>query len=164
MFFLLFLLALFSSEIEGKSLFDGAWKLDMANSIGSMDEILKLAGVNYFKRLAIMRLQVTESYEIRESSQSLRFMRDAGPIHTEQIFPFGQAIKVDDPTLGSGKQTVTYDGKRRLTTRVDQENGSVFHSTKTILEGQDNRIVYVMNYTTSEGHANCVRYFLRSGK
>lgn len=158
---LFFLLVLFSSELEGKSLFDGTWKLDMANSIGSMDDILKLAGVGYFTRLAIMRIQIKETFEIRESSQSLRLIRDAGPKHIEQIFPFGQPIRVEDSTFGVGKQTVTYDGKRRLTSRVDQENGAVFHSTKTILEGDANRIVYVMNYTTPTGKADCVRYLFR---
>lgn len=158
--FILALFVLFSLS-EGKSLFDGSWKLDMTNSIGSMDDILKLAGVGYFTRMVIMKIQVRETFEIRESSQSLRLIRDAGPKHIEQIFPFGQPIRVEDSTFGVGKQTVTYDGKRRLTSRVDQENGAVFHSTKTILEGNDNRIVYVMNYTTPTGKADCVRYFLR---
>ena len=133
----------------------------MSNSVGSLDDILALAGINAFKRFAIVRLEVTEIYEMRESSQSLRFQRDTKYSHTDQIFPFGMAIKVDDPILGNVKQTMLYDGKRRLESRVEQENGSVFHSTKTILEGRDNRIVYIMNYTTARGRANCVRYLDR---
>ena len=143
-------------------MFDGVWKLDMTHSIGSLDDILALAGINAFKRMAIVRLEVTEIYQMREASQSLHFVRDTKYFHFEETFPFGLAMKVDDPILGKAKQTITYNGKRRLESRVEQENGSVFHSTKTILEGQDNRIVYVMNYTTSHGNANCVRYYLRS--
>ena len=159
----LFLVVLiWSSGLEGKNIFDGTWKLDMANSIGSLDDILALAGINAFKRFAIIRLEVTEIYEMRESSQSLHFVRDTKYSHFDKVFPFGMPMKVDDPILGNAKQTITYDGKRRLESRVEQENGSVFHSIKTILEGQDDRIVYVMNYTTSHGKANCVRYFLRS--
>lgn len=157
---MLFLLIglLWVNGLEGKNIFDGEWKLDMTHSIGSLDDILALAGINAFKRWAIIRLEVTEVYEMRESSQSMRFERSTKYSNVTDVYPFGVAMKVDDPILGKAKQTFFYDGKRRIESRVEQENGSLFHSTRTILPGDDNRIVYMMNYTTSHGKANCVRY------
>lgn len=136
--------------------------MDREHSLGSSEDILRLSGMSSFKIGIALRLAVTETYEITGNS-SLHFTRKTTYTYDNQVFQFGQATVVNDNVFGNSKQTVLYGGNgRRLQSTLVQEDGSIFQSMKHILEGDDNRITHIMNYTRGAKKANCVRYLLRA--
>lgn len=161
MFSFLVLSILFIASIEGRNLFDGVWQLDRANSIGSSDDFLKLIGVGYFQRMYIAKLDVTEIYEIHDN-QTMHFRRETKATEPfDYTFQFGVTTSLEDPIFGRVKQTISYT-ERSLHATVVQEDRSVFTGLKRILQGDENRITHIMNYTKFDGKkASCVRYMLR---
>lgn len=154
-------MVLFSQRGESKSLFDGLWRLDHDHYIGDRASILRLSGMSSFKIKIALGLEVTEKYDIIGGT-SLRFGRNTTYTKSDDVFVFGQAREVDDSVFGSAKVTVLYGGNgRRLQTTLVQPDRSTFSGMKHILEGDDDRITHIMNYTRGSEKANCVVYLLR---
>lgn len=155
------LLIFFSQGGEGKSLFDGTWKLDHDHFIGDRASILSLSGMSGFKIKIVLGLQVTETYNIT-GDKTLKFTRSTKYTSSVNEFTFGQTQEVSDDIFGNVKETVLYGGNgRRLQTTLVQPDRSVFSGMKHILEGDDDRITHIMNYTRGSEKASCVVYLLR---
>lgn len=137
---------------------NGTWELEKSNT-DCTDEILKLIGIDSFKRKIIIALNVIEKYEITE--KYIHFKRDTARTHKDQIFNFNIEEIILDDILGSVKQLVHYNDGKLIMSMHEQNNGKT-STVRKLSDNNKNKLVYTSNYTKSNGVSkSCIRYFIR---
>ena len=140
-------------------LLDGIWELDRVNS-DSIEEMLGLIGISYFKRKVISRLAVTESYHIITNDR-IKLTRKTPYTYIDETYKFNIEEKIHDDIMGDVKQLVTYK-TNRIQIDMAQPNNGKSVSIRSISPGDKNKVICLTNYTAPNGvKQSCVRYFIR---
>jgi len=159
MYFFFFFICLVS--LLDATIFDGRWRLEPRKDIGSCREVLGLIGVSTINIPTMCSLTVTETMAL--SFEALHLIRITRYSRTDQYFHWSEEEEIDDLVLGRVTQTINILDARHIKTvcRRHDDNG-IFIGSRKILSGDDNCLIYTMNYTTQTGlHASVVRYYYR---
>ena len=143
---------------------DGAWKLDRSRDVGSMDSLLEAMGVDYFTRLAVATLDMTDQYTVRPTEFYMQ--RYTAIRNTEQRFRVNVAEEVQDPLLGPvhSMVRVSEDLDRVMVTMTRPRDQAIFISLRHIVARSNPPMIScTMNFTLPNGGArtSCVRYFVK---
>lgn len=157
----------FSATTNGGSPLDGDWKLDRSRDVGSMDALLKAMGVDYFTRMAVATLDMTDHYTIQATEFYMQ--RHTSIRDTEQRFHVNVVEDVQDPMLGLVHSIVrvSEDLGRVMVTMTRPSDQAVFISLRHLMtpsrSGKPPVIVCSMNFTlpNNGGKTSCVRYFVK---
>lgn len=137
---------------------NGTWELEKSNT-QCTDDILKLIGIDDFKRRIIIALNVIEKYEI--TNTYIHFKRDTARTHKDVNFNFNIQEDIIDEILGPVKQTVTYNDHKILMHMV-QSNNAKTDTIRKLHDTNNDKIIYTSNYVSPNGVTKtCIRYFVR---
>jgi hypothetical protein len=158
---LLFLTTVYGEQ--SRTLLDGKWQLDQHHSIGSADDMMKMIGVDSIRRSIINSMDVTETYEVKETSFHMIRTTPYSMGNLDVVYQLGIAREENDIILGKVKHLVTFSNGRLQETLTRNSDGAVFVGVKKVNRDDENKIIYSMNFTLpgGRGKSSCVRYFLR---
>lgn len=154
-----FLLVFFCSVVYSDSSFDGEWHLKRGDDIGSCNEVLKLMGVDGWKRSIMLRLDITEKLMLNKTTMHL--IRETYYSHTDEYFPIGIEETRNDIILGDISQLVTVFNAQHIRTRAICKNGRGTYLSNRRLTNPT-LISCGMNFTTPKGReVSCVRFYTK---
>lgn len=144
--------------------FDGTWQLDRSRDVGSLEELLALAGVNFFARKVIVGLEITEQYTL--TSETFRVARhtshDSG--ETVHLYRLGVLETVQDVILGGVQSLVRVsEGQSRIQSSLTRPSDhAVFIGTRHVARENPRLMIYSLNITLpNKQKAGCVRHFVK---
>jgi hypothetical protein len=150
---------------------NGTWQLDRTTS-ESIEELLELMGIGYFKRRIIASLDITDQYIINATTYHL--IRDTSHSHKNETYLLNIEQNVNDDILGYIKQTINYYSDERsdivnsntrgaLIIHILHPSNAKAYSYRRLLPTNLNRMIYISNFTVPDGSItkSCIRYFNR---
>jgi hypothetical protein len=153
------------SEAAATNPFDGTWQLDRSRDVGSLEELLALAGVNFFARKVIVGLEITEQYTL--TSETFRVARrtshDPGA-ETVQVYRLGALETVQDAILGGVQSLVRVsEGQTRIQSSLTRPSDhAVFIGTRHVTRENPRLMIYSLNITlVNKQKAGCVRHYVK---
>jgi hypothetical protein len=148
---------------RGVSPMDGVWRLDRARDVGSLVNLLALAGVDSLRRNVMAALDVEDRLTLTQTQ--FRVQRHTARSDTDQRYRLDVTESVQDTVLGGVRSLVrrSDDGTRVHTTMTRPYDQAVFISQRRIAMHDDpGLMIQTLNFTLPTGQkASCVRYFVR---